>query len=134
MKLGFRASVPKGRGFRNTFDVTPTRGGVAIKPETNCGPKLIAKYGEFQRFQTSNAFAGRHSVEKQSDNEYILVDATNSDDVNWSGGRYTLAGSRTFCVSWPHLNFWRCQDGTMTDRGQLVGFGENNRGYDKPKP
>lgn len=133
VKIGFRGSVQKDRGFRNTFDITPTYHGAAIKPETGCGPELVEKYGPFEGFQTSNAWAGRDPVEFQSDNAYIMVDATNSDDEHWSGGRFTLAGTRTYCVSYAHLSFWRCQNGHMTDAGQLVGFGKNEQGYDLPK-
>lgn len=133
VKIGFRASVPKARGFRNTFDITPTLDGQAIKPESGWGPKLIEKYGEFEGFQTG-PWQGRDPVERQSDNPYIFVIATNSDEENWTpDGRYKLAGEYVFGVSWPHLKTWRCQKGRMTDRGQLVGFGTNSQGFDLPK-
>lgn len=129
LKIGFFASVKKERGFRNVFNVTPTYQGAAI--DVSCGDELLATYGEFDRFVTSNRWAGRDSVEVQSDNAYFLVDATNSDDENWGpDGKYLLAGSRTYCVAYKHLNSYRCQDGTMNDQGQLVGFGANDRGYD----
>lgn len=140
MKLGFRSAAGKIRGFRNTFDITPTNQGRAIGPETGCGLVLIEKYGEFERFQTGDGFDGRHPVELQSYTEkdpiggYILVDATNSDiEENWNGKVYLKTGKRTYCVSYKHLSTWRCQDGEMDSTGKLVGFGINARGYDLPK-
>lgn len=133
IKLGFFASVKKERGYRNVFNLSPTVGG---KPEDeSCGAYLVATYGEFQRFVTSNRWTGRDPVELQSDNPYFMVDATNSDDTNWSpdGKTYLLAGMRTYCVSYAHLSTYRCQDGTMSTAGQLVGFGTNDRGYDLAK-
>lgn len=133
LKIGFRAAVPKERGFRNTFDLTPTFQGKA--EDVSCGDYLVETYGEFQRFVSGDHIAGRDPVELQSDNLYILVDATNSDDNpdHWSGKTYLVGGRRTYCVSYAHLSHWRCQDGTMDDSGRLVGFGQNARGYDLQK-
>lgn len=141
MKLGWFNAVDKRndckdcKGFRNTFNVTPTYHGVPQGPETGCGAAFIKKYGEFDRFQTSPLWDGRQGVEVQSDNAYLLVEATNSDGdpTHWSGKTYLYTGARTFCVSWPHLPTYRCQDGNMDSTGRLVGFGEDNRGYDLPK-
>jgi hypothetical protein len=133
VKIGFRASVKKDIGYRNTFDLTPMFEGRPIRPESGCGDALVARYGEFERFQSGAGIAGRDPVELQSDNPYILVEATNSDEEHWDHGHYTLTGKRTYCVSYRHLAHWRCQDGVMNDEGRLVGFGQNDRGYDLPK-
>lgn len=124
-----------GKGFRNTFDLSPTSGGVTIGPETGCGDFLENFYGEFERFVTGDHIEGRDPVEIQTTNHYILVEATNSDDNpdHWQGQTYLLSGKRTYCVSYKHLKFWRCQDGTMGSEGQLQGFGTNSRGYDLAK-
>lgn len=115
------------------FNVTPTYQGVPI--DVSCGEDLVHRYGEFERFQTSDRWVGRDPVELQSDNAYFLVEATNSDDdpTHWSGDKYLFGGKRTFCVAYAHLNFYRCQDGQMSDRGALVGFGTNDHGYDLAK-
>jgi len=135
VKIGFRAAVKKDIGYRNTFDLTPMFEGSAIRPESNCGEILIQRYGEFQRFQTSPVWGGgREPVELQSDNPYILVEATNSDAEHWDHGHFTQAGERTYCVSYAHLAHWRCQTGSMGDDGRLTGFGPNNQGFDKEKP
>lgn len=140
MKFGFFASVPKTPGFRNTFNISPVYQGQAIGPESGCGDILIERYGEFQRFQTGDGISGRDPVELQTTNLYLMVEATNSDTKNWSEGcpdncrgTYLLPGKRTYCVSYKHLDHYRCQDGEMTPQGKLVGFGENRRGYDLPK-
>jgi hypothetical protein len=139
VKLGFRAAVPKQPGFRNTFDITPTFEGKAI--DVSCGQYLIDTYGEFQRFETSPVWGGgRESVELQSDNLYIMVEATNSDTVHWTqgcpdncSGSFTQAGQRTYCVSYAHLGHWRCQSGAMNNDGRLVGYGTNSQGFDLAK-
>lgn len=147
LKLGFRGFVPKwdgkdGRGARNTLSVTPLdKNGNVIGPEyaRGIGCALIAVYGEFQRFQVVE---GRRSdLEKQGaelddcGHEYILVDATNSDDnpEHWSGKTYLMTGRRTYCVSWPQLRQWRCQDGEMDSRGVVTGIGNDRGGYDLAK-
>lgn len=93
----------------------------------------MERYGEFQRFVSGDHIHGRDPVELQSDNPYIMVEATNSDEQNWQGDTYMLAGKRTYCVSYAHLNHWRCQDGNMSAEGRLEGFGTNARGYDLAK-
>lgn len=132
--------MPKQPGFRNTFDLSPTVGGVTIGPETGCGDFLVQVYGEFERFVSGDGIRGRDPVELQSTNPYIMVEATNSDTVNWAAGcpdncrgDYLLPGKRTYCISYHHLAYWRCQDGFMSPEGRLEGFGTNSRGYDLPK-
>ena len=129
--------MKKGVGYRNTFDLgMKDDQGRKIRPEdgVDIGRRLIEKYGEFERFVTGDGISGRDPVEVQSDNPWIMVDATNSDETHWEGGRYTLAGRRTYCVSLKHLKEWRCQDGVMGEDGQLRGFGGNpDHGYDIPK-
>jgi hypothetical protein len=143
VKLGFRGSVPKWNdcpdchGARNTFDVSPTIGGVTITPETGCGPVLIERYGEFQGLiiEPGNTRTG---FEHQSDNNYLMVHATNSDDnpEHWSGKRYLAGGWAEYCVSWPHLDHYRCQRCFTDDRGVVLRgdtCGTNSVGYDVPK-
>jgi hypothetical protein len=83
---------------------------------------------------------GREDVELQSDNLYIMVEATNSDTVHWTqgcpdncSGSFTQAGQRTYCVSYAHLGHWRCQSGAMNNDGRLVGYGTNSQGFDLAK-
>lgn len=138
IKLGFRASVKKDRGARNTFDVSPTVNGETVRPETGCGPVYLERYGIIQGFQSSSHFVFDglewQPQDPYPDRGYILVVATNSaPDEEWSGDKYLLAGPYTFCVSYPWLTTWRCQNGTMSTAGQLVGFGSNERAYDLAK-
>jgi hypothetical protein len=114
---------PKIRGFRNTFDVSPWFEGQKIRPESGCGEYLVQTYGEFERFMTGEGWTGQDPVELNSFNPYQMVDATNSDEEHWSGDRYTLTGRRTYCVSYKHLNHYKCIDCTMTDAGKVTGCG-----------
>ena len=101
---------------------------------------MIEEFGHFQGRQSSDFFTN-DPIEFQSDNLYIGVDATNSDNnpAHWNADKtYRLAGWREYCFTWPHLPTWRCQRGMMDRWGALVrdeenGFGKNARGYDKPK-
>jgi hypothetical protein len=114
---------PKERGFRNTFDVSPWAGGVKIRAESGCADVLIQRYGEFQRFVAGDGISGHDPLELNSFNPYQIVDATNSDEEHWSGGKYTVAGRRQYCVSYAHLDHWKCLDCTMSDAGKVGGCG-----------
>lgn len=153
MKIGFRAASPKGRGARNTFDVTPIDSEGVVRPERRLGCRLVEAWGEWDRFQTVGYWASerggsRDPVEIQEaklgddcGEKYILADSTNSaPDSEWDtrgtpqlgDDVYLVPGKRSFCVRYRHMAHYRCQDGMMDDRGYLRGFGTNDRGYDLP--
>jgi hypothetical protein len=90
----------------------------------------VERYGEFERFVSGTGISGRDPLELNSFNPYQIVDATNSDEEHWDHGHYTLAGRRTYCVSYHHLAHYKCIDCTMTDAGKVTGCGER---YDLSK-
>lgn len=153
LKFAFRGSVPKWndcpecRGARNTFDVTATRGGVPIGPESDCGQALIEKYGEFEGIiiepgNTRSGFehqgcsledyhrivAAGGDLKKEcrsadpTGDFFIFAHATNSDGNpdHWRGKRYLAGGEADFCVSWKHLDHYRCQRCFTDDRGAIT--------------
>lgn len=141
VSLGFRGSVDKfeggGRGYRNTFDLgmfDPL--GIKYRPEDRCGRPapvdsiLIAKWGPFIVKVSGAHINGWDPVEIQTSNAWIAHESTNSaPDDEWNGNTYLKPGPRTYCATLAHLDHFVCQSGEMTDRGQLVGFGSNQRSF-----
>lgn len=144
VKLGFRAAVKKQVGYRNTFDVTPmvlsTGDGGSCEHKRHegvlpsecaafeaCGVYYNRVYGEVQAYQRSTAFSGAHPVERQSNEPFILVIATNHAP-DWQDGAYKLAGRYTIGVSYPFLKFWRIQNGLIDSQGKALGFGPDRDG------
>lgn len=144
MSAGENNPQPKEIGFRNTFDVSPWFQGQKITPESGCTQALVETYGEFQGIiiiagersgfehqGCSLADVRSGQCPKPNWNDfYLYVDATNSDNQHWSrgcpdhcAGTFTQAGPRTYCVSYAHLDHYKCVDCTMTDAGKTVGCG-----------
>jgi len=132
IKLGWRDARKIQPGWRNTFNVTPTIGGVPA-PE-GCGSFYYETYGEPQAFQSLVGGFQDDPVERASGDSYgcILVLATNSEEL-WKNGEYQEAGKMTIGVSYPWLRFWRCQDVVMGVDGKITGAGNNSQSYDRPK-
>ena len=132
IKLGFRPDARKlALGYRNMADITPIDADGKASP-VDCGPTFDSRYGEPQAYQTGTGFT-QDPVERASNTlGFVLVMASNDPSL-WESGHYAQAGPMTVCVSYPFLNHWRCQDGTMGGDGLMTGFGQNNRGYNLPK-
>lgn len=147
LKIGANNPVKKDRGYRNTFNVTPTFRGKPIGPESGLGLTLIERYGEI-RGMIVMPDGRRDGFEHQGcslsnfdpadgckDSDfYLFVDATNSaPDSEWDGDTYLAAGKRTYCVTWDFMDHWRCQRCELDRTGKQVGCGSNAQGFDLPK-
>jgi len=132
IKLGWRDQRKIQPGWRNTFNVTPTIGGVPA-PE-GCGQFYFDTYGQPEAYQSLEGGFQKDDVERASGDSFgcILVLATNSEEL-WKDGRYTEAGKMTIAVSYPWLKFWRAQDCVMGEDGKITGAGNNTKSYDIPK-
>jgi hypothetical protein len=132
IKLGWRGTRKLELGFRNEFNITPTDDNGRGLPEA-MGEALMLKFGWPEAFQDGPGFTGE-PVERASGDSFgcIARIATNSPG-EWDGGRYTKAGHYTIGASYPHFNYWRCQDFTIGDDGQVSGAGTNQQSYNRPK-
>lgn len=147
IRIGINKDAAKRQpGWRNTGGITPdVVGDCAHKGNPSCDARCAAsescadhvgspywnRYGQPQAYQSGNGFT-KHPIERTTDScnrndpmqvpcGYNLAFATNHEP-DWENGRFKFAGPMEVCASLPHLNYWSCRRGTMTDDGRMTGF------------